>query len=253
MGNSHQRNQNLPEKLDHRYSEYKKYLSSDDFCDNIVNYQTKGRATLRDSILILAGEISGSFFNKIDDKHISILEVMTGNGHGSEMFEKGLKKKMKDTSYMWKRTELRNFSKQANPKLDIEFKIDASSAVLKYGSTNNILLMISPSPDSAYGDYFAIKYFSYEKFAKYVIIVGELGASDGSVGMYKYMLEHPIWKLKLRQMILKYDDGFYGEVEKEIFIFQKHLPPLSVVKLREKRMKKKPNGGVWKGNWIVKS
>jgi hypothetical protein len=87
--------------------------------------------------------------------------------------------------------------------------------------------MISPPPvteDAAngYGDYFAVKkWLELPISNKYIIFVGELGASDGSTGMYKYMLNHPKLKLVVRSMIYLGKDIFDGKCEKELFIFEK--------------------------------
>ena len=90
--------------------------------------------------------------------------------------------------------------------------------------------MICPPPGSidtenfvgsCYGDYFACKKFIATKKGenKYIIFVGELGASDGSDGMYLYMLTHTRLKLLGRKMIQKGLDNFGGPLEKEVFLF----------------------------------
>lgn len=87
--------------------------------------------------------------------------------------------------------------------------------------------MVSPPPvtekdEFGYADYFAIKQWTNIPSTKYIIIVGELGASDGSAGMYKYMLENEIWALKCREKVLfKIDEIFGGTIEKEVFIFDR--------------------------------
>jgi hypothetical protein len=60
--------------------------------------------------------------------------------------------------------------------------------------------------------------------AKYIIFVGELGASDGSSGMYLYMLHNTIWKLEIRETISDVPDVFGGIIEKEVFIFKRVEP-----------------------------
>ena len=96
--------------------------------------------------------------------------------------------------------------------------------------------MISPSPysnfeqsdntskyDLGYGDYYACHdYIEQTKKGnrRYIIIIGELGASDGSEGIYKYMIEHPSLKIAYRIMLISCFDIFGGPLEKELFIFE---------------------------------
>jgi hypothetical protein len=84
--------------------------------------------------------------------------------------------------------------------------------------------MISPPPNnySNYADYFAIKEWAKVPTAKLFIFIGELGASDGSEGLYDYMIEDNMdWKLDCRKMLYHGYDNMGGDVEKELFIFTK--------------------------------
>ncbi len=111
---------------------------------------------------------------------------------------------------------------------DFEFPlsggINCVEGVQKYSQDNyNILMMISPPPNhySNYADYFAIK--EWEKVVdgiKLFIFIGELGASDGSEGLYDYMIENNMyWQVDCRKMLYHGIDGMGGDVEKELFIF----------------------------------
>jgi hypothetical protein len=126
---------------------------------------------------------------------------------------------------------------------------DSKTAVEKYGNDCNALLLISPPPN-VYADYYAIRTFeelnidkiknnsAEEKSTeqttiteiksteekntkKYLIYIGELGASDGGDGMYQYLLgDDTKWNLMHRAMLSLGKDGFGGNCEKELFVFE---------------------------------
>jgi hypothetical protein len=91
-------------------------------------------------------------------------------------------------------------------------------AVSKFGPWCNILLLISPLP-YGYGDYYA--YYDFIASCKegtqtkFIVFVGELGASTGSPGTYKYLMEHPRLELMHREMVQN-----TPQLEREIFIFR---------------------------------
>ena len=98
-------------------------------------------------------------------------------------------------------------------------KLPSEKAVIKYGKEVNVLLLISPLPNN-YMDYYAIKEFELIG-GKYIVYIGELGASDGGEGMYNYMINESSWKLLSRDLLLKTRDILFGgDVEKEIFLFE---------------------------------
>lgn len=75
-----------------------------------------------------------------------------------------------------------------------------------------------------YADYFAIRAwervgFGDTKKDKYLIFVGELGASDGSDGLYDYLMRSRVWKIVCRKMLFQGLDILGGPCEKELFIF----------------------------------
>lgn len=139
----------------------------------------------------------------------------------------------------------------------IEFHChDAIDAVKNHGDNSDILLIICPPPyefseeitseticsgkmldgSVGYADYYAYKDFinmtlAAKKTGKYIVFVGELGASDGSIGTYKYLLTHPSLTLLTRELLKlpgefddedsgKYSRFNFGPVEKEFYIFQ---------------------------------
>ena len=93
-------------------------------------------------------------------------------------------------------------------------------AVKEFEGQFHALLLISPPPN-IYVDYYAIKEYELQKTKKrkIVIYIGELGASDGGRGMYKYMLENSIWKLIHRKVLKESVDALGGPCIKELFVF----------------------------------
>ena len=161
------------------------------------------------------------FFEKNDIKNLKILEVMAGNCLSSL----AIKSIIGDHVSSWTRTDIGDYSK-------LSVQMDTIDAVKTYGDESNLLLLVSPPPGifrplddksvAYYGDYFACKKFIETKkdTDKYIIFVGELGASDGSEGMYRYLLEHPRLRLCKRKLTLPNQKDFMGgPLELELFIF----------------------------------
>jgi hypothetical protein len=174
-----------------------------------------GGPFLNPDTLQKAGQkISDFFKNNSFTPHI--LEVCAGNGNSSFII---LQEILKNNSCTIISTDLYNYPNQEINHIVIS-DYDSGKAVDKFGDNANTLLLISPPP-GMYADYFAIS--KWEKLIghRYIIYIGELGASDGGEGMYRYMLESKIWKLELRYMLSLNSDYFGGNVEKELFIFSK--------------------------------
>jgi hypothetical protein len=228
MGLGFSRQESLPVDIDINYNLYKASWYEQKYLEKNVNQNYKDKTTLSSDTLEKAGLIISEFIETNNLEKINVLEIMAGNCLASKIIYGLIEKKINT----WKATDLQNFS-QTIASLDstiisVEFNIDCVDAVKNYGQNYEILLMISPPPSQSnkdeydgYGDYFAIKKWTDLPNTKYIIFIGELGASDGSSGMYKYMMEHNIWKLIFREMLLKSTDVFGGPCEKEIFIFQK--------------------------------
>jgi hypothetical protein len=176
--------------------------------------------------LIEAGEHIKKFFEKIPKFEIKILEIMCGNGCASNWVYFSMKSL---NISKWIMTDLFDWNKKelTHP---FEFEqLNSVDAVEKFGGDSNVLLMISPPPTTetdrcGFGDYYACYDFilqtKKQNKTKFIIFVGELGASDGSTGMYKYMIENPDLKLLVREMLLLRKDIFGGNCEKELFIFE---------------------------------
>ncbi len=223
MGVEISREAEIPESIDDNFEAYRESWRTTNYLETIGNTLFPNTPTLSTSSLEYAGKILSEY---ISDKKIEMtfLEIMAGNGVASYLLKQSMCKHG-TIICNWKATDLQNFTHH-NPPIDVEFDIDSVETISKYGQLYNTLFLISPPPCLSdhiigYGDYFAIKEWIKLSNAQYIIIIGELGASDGSPGMYKYMLNLEGWHVSLRHMIYQGVDIVGGPVEKEIFIFEK--------------------------------
>ncbi len=252
MGADMSRDMDLPENIDLMYERCKSYWKTEKYLQEIGNSVYNSTPTLSPHTLKCVGQIIWIFMKTREIK-LNILEVMAGNGVASKIIYDTINKLDKKTNpeiglESWKSTELQNFSSH-DSVFQVEYDIDSVDAIKKYCSDYDTLLMVSPPPSglggfdeqdghehdtkqsgdlaesneftNGYADYFAIREWTAVENSKYIIIVGELGASDGSKGMYKYMLRNPIWRLYMRQQVYCGNDMFGGSVEKEVFIFER--------------------------------
>ena len=112
------------------------------------------------------------------DKPVNILEVGSGNGYHTKRIAE-----LKNIASI-KATDIYDYPK----KFYEIFTESSDDAVKDYDGAIDILLMISPPPN-LYMDYYAIKEYELKQqlTQKYLIFVGELGAADGSEGIYQYL------------------------------------------------------------------
>jgi hypothetical protein len=230
MGNSHSRSQLLPPEinlLSYRQMNVDKWTEK-----NIIDIHfnkrlnTADTTTLGKANIIMTANHIKDFFSKISLRPLRFLEIQSGNCIPSSII-KGILETTTATSpaieLKWLASDLVDYKTRVK---DIPFvKLNTIDAVAMHGSESNILIAVSPQPGIGignYSDYYACHDFieqTKEGEEKYIVIVGELGAGDGSQGMYKYMLENPELELVKRKMLFKYSDGV-GDVEKELFIFK---------------------------------
>lgn len=115
--------------------------------------------------------------------------------------------------------------------------LPSEQAVHQYGSSADVLVMISPPPYANLCDYLAIREFELihsqleSKRTRYLAFFGELGAADGSKGLYNYLINSKpnistrcSWKLVQRDLIVLRQDAFGEKAKKEAFLFQLLLP-----------------------------
>jgi hypothetical protein len=166
--------------------------------------------------LAFAGKQIGEFFSQIHQFQPAISEVCAGNGKASFILKNEIQKIIRCSIIS---TDLFEYPQQ-HPEHVVLHNIDSRNAILNFGLETNVLLLISPPP-SQLVDYFAITEWEKLPGRRYIIYIGELGASDGAEGMYRYMMESPIWTCPLRSKISDGIDIFGGKVEKELFVFSK--------------------------------
>ena len=142
---------------------------------------------------------------------LTILDVGSGNGYNTNLLATTF------TDIKFIATDMQKFEPSYYP---IE-KILSHNAVNKYGALVDIIMLISP-PCTGFMDYYAIKHYENisSKKEKYLIIIGELGASDGSEGMYDYLVHKNSWNLINRDIFYEYIDMFGNEMIKEVFLFK---------------------------------
>jgi hypothetical protein len=198
---------------------------------DIVNshQQNKIMPTLPVPVVKKAGDILLSQLTFLGKKEISILEIMAGNCSGSQIILKSIKHDLDVKK--WIASDIIDFTKNIKEPLITFVKSDGLSAVKKYGNDSDILLLMCPPPNAVMHtashvnprslcDYYSIVEFteSNAKKGKLIIIIGELGASDATEGMYHFMMTNKKVELVYREMLLKSEND-YGPIEKEIFIF----------------------------------
>ncbi len=233
MGVEHSRAIVLPDDINLKYETIKQNWTENTLKNINCNKPKKGEATLSNVKLQKAAD----FLVKYLESNIQwigepkILEPFAGNGIASKIFYNSLIKKFPNT--ILKSTDVQNLNEFIDENLShpVEFGLNSVETIEKYGDDDyNILMMISPpyfvldlpNPITGYADYFAIKKWTQLENKKLIVFVGELGASDGSEGLYKYMLEdNSEWKLDFREIFNLSGDISGGRLEKEIFIFKR--------------------------------
>jgi hypothetical protein len=197
---------------------------------HINSHQNTGLPTMDAKRVTVAASHITSWMQKHALQNLVVLEIMAGNCEASFICYSIFR----DHVIHWWATDHTRFEiKRAFPESFTFVQCDSVAAVQRLGKSADILLMISPpcsmtidgtNDVCGFADYYACHDFiqmSIEQAKpKYIIFVGELGASDGTGGMYNYMLNHPRLFLSKRFMIDKGVPSAMGNYEKELFIFQ---------------------------------
>ena len=167
------------------------------------------------------GIILSSFY---EGRDINLLEVFCGNCITSSLIQDHLNA----STYI--ATDIHEYENEIDNHT-IHFEChSASNGVITFGESMNVLLMVCPPPCSprqesnCYQDYHAIKLFiqlnKNNSEDKWIVFVGELGAGDGSEGMYKYLLNDcQDIILEHRETIFLYENSM-NYLHREIFIFK---------------------------------
>lgn len=210
MGIEQSRALKLPDNIDQDYEKYKALWKTHTTFVRLGEHDLPFHTikNLEAAAVLFAGFITRSTITSLN-----ILEVFAGNGIASKIFLSKIT--IPFTIY---KSDVNKF--EGSLVCNAVDAIDAAAAIAAVAQPDT-LLMISPPPGKEYGDYFCIKKWTEQTNSKYIIFVGELGASDGSDGMYQYLTHHPVWKSIYRDLFAKSVDIFGGPVAKEIFMFAK--------------------------------
>lgn len=189
--------------------------------DNNNNHQQINKSTLKKDVLIKSAEIILNCFLQYEETELFILETFCGNCIASKTIFDLISDKFLTLTI--KPTDVINFIRTDLPNYYLSFdQLNALESVKNYYNTSNVLLMISPPPGSDYCDYFSLKFFIEKSNSKYIIFIGELGSSDGSQGLYDFLINNNNLILLVREILDSYIKIhiFRDLCEKELFIFK---------------------------------
>lgn len=226
MGLEQSRAVTYPPNIDDLYESYKERCTAEMIRSNHLNVPKKGKCTMGQRVVQKAGDRIWEYLKEKNITDIKILEPFAGQGIATNIIQKRLNVEIKSTDIL----DLSKYMDELS--YPVEFGLSGVDTVEKYSQDGyNTLMMVSPPPESAednplYGDYFTIREWTNVESAKWFIFIGEMGASDGSEGLYDYMMNHPIWKVDFRKMLYSCEDVVGGPCEKELFIFVKREPSM---------------------------
>ena len=218
MGLEQSRAVTYPPNIDDLYESYKERCTAEKIRSDHLNVPKKGKCTMGQRVVQKAGDRIWEYLKEKNITDIKILEPFAGQGIATNIIQKRLN------------VEIKSYVDESS--YPIEFGLSGVDTIEKYVQYGyNTLMMISPPPESLddnplYGDYFTIRAWTNVESAKWFIFIGEMGASDGSEGLYDYMINHPIWKLDFRKILYSCDDIVGGPCQKELFIFVKAAPSM---------------------------
>jgi hypothetical protein len=183
-----------------------KDLEDSRFYEFTINKENHGTVDISKALPYME-EIFMSFSYPLD-----ILEVGSGNGFNTNLV-----------------SQLKNIGTlTATDRLDYKKKYYDVQTLLSHDAVKahcdiDLLLLISPPPEG-FMDYYAIKEYELkpQQKAKYLMILGELGASDGTDGIYHYLInsEHTSWLLLQKHPFIENIDVFGGECIKSVYFFK---------------------------------
>jgi hypothetical protein len=226
MGLEQSRAVTYPSNIDQLYESYKERCTAEKIRSNHLNVPKRGKCTMGQRVVQKAGDRIWEYIKDKKIIDIKILEPFAGQGIATNILQKRLNVEIKSTDIL----DLSMYMDESS--YPVEFGLSGVDTVEKYAQDGyNTLMMVSPPPESAednplYGDYFTIRAWTNLESAKWFIFIGEMGASDGSEGLYDYMMNHPIWKLDYRKILYSCEDNVGGRCEKELFIFVKKVPSM---------------------------
>lgn len=197
--------------------------------DIVNNHQENQELpTLPVPIVMKAGKILLDKMLLLKKNDITVLEIMAGNCSGSRILFNTIKKGL--NVKRWISTDIIDFTKKIKEE-EIEFyKLNGLESIQNFSDGVDILLLMCPPPNKiimnghinpmALCDYYSIVEFCKLNIGKekLLVLIGEIGASSATEGMYHFMLTCPQIKLLHREMLMTGKNQF-GLIEMEIFIF----------------------------------
>jgi hypothetical protein len=169
------------------------HADADAFFFNSETYPT----TIDTGLLRNAGLVFAKDVGPCLPTPLRVLEVYSGNGFATQSFQEGMLQGGVVSWAEWISTDIHDYG--ASQVAKTFHLLDAVSAVKSFGSQANVLLMISPPPcpqsvPSAFCDYFAIEDFiampQEGDTPRYIVLVGEIGRSDGTEGLGLHLKTH---------------------------------------------------------------
>lgn len=220
----------LPNNIDIFYDICKKNWKKTSTNNNIqlANQSVRDITTLPRWSMESCGDIILEYIKKRKNwlnHHIKIIDPFAGNGVTSKIIYNKINRRI-NIEYI--ASDFQNLDRCLTENShNVEFNIDCVDSIVKHQENSDILLLICPPPYSytigtepdGFSDYFAIKKWTILS-KKVLIFVGEMGRTDGTEGMYHYMMNNDTWKLVHKQIIASTTDIFDRHIEKEIFIFE---------------------------------
>lgn len=194
-------------------------------------------STLDQFTIERAAQFFSDYLSELGLNSLRVLEVMSGNCCASFSFLNKIQEISPDLLSNWIASDIVHYQlcEDVNGIKNFKFvRYNTVDAVKRYGQTADLLLIISPMPSGEiddpdeYGGFGFADIFAYDDFikqtvigkTKYIVVIGELGVSDGSPGSYYYLHNHPYLTCVYRKIILKGRNRYDGLVIKEIFIFE---------------------------------
>lgn len=220
MGAEMSRATEFDSDLINKFDIYSKLWTEKECTTNSNNFSKLNKATINDESLIKASQIISNYFKNNNMTDLNILEPYAGNGYASKIFKDKLSKQF---NVEMKSTDITDFNETSNENChNVEFGINSYDTVVKYNDDYDILLLNSVPPSNNYSDFFCINKWLENSNSKYLIFNGELGASDGSEGLYHYLLTtcSNVLKLGCREVYCNFT-MFGDNCDKEVFIFKK--------------------------------
>lgn len=224
----------LPDNVDCLYDICKYAWSVTRQKENVEmpNHISMNKATLPDNILSYCGIIITNYIKQskiLKNKKIKIIDPFAGNGYASKLIQTILSNCLTQYKIKYIASDFQNLSSIMTDKcLNVEFNIDCIDSIEKHKKDADILLLNCPPPyvynpncmPSGFADYFSVKKWT-DLNKKILIFIGELGRTEGTEGMYHYLMNNnPVWKICTKYVIMEGYDLFGKYIQREIFIFE---------------------------------